>query len=78
MDRQIQETLAELEPRLDAGTSCCECCMFWWQGAPGVDPQRGQCRRYAPRAQLLASVIPGHVLWPETGPGDWCGEHKDP
>ena len=41
--------------------------------APGTDPakrqsERGQCRRYAPRASALTTV------WMETNGTDWCGE----
>lgn len=31
---------------------------------------RGQCRRYAPRASALTTI------WMETRPWDWCGEHE--
>lgn len=58
----------------------CMTCSFWTQtkiegpGVPGIpgSPALGECKRYAPRP----SVGTGHrhVLWPLTGPGEFCGE----
>lgn len=32
--------------------------------------ERGQCRRYAPRASALTTI------WMETKASDWCGEYE--
>ncbi len=51
--------------------SKCENCSFW---KPSEDKKSGQCHRYAPRAIL--SIKLDRVLWPATGPDDFCGDHK--
>jgi hypothetical protein len=63
----------------------CRGCRFWWPTAEGTgnEPHRersilGQCRRYAPPAQV--ADLPDHgrhyPSWPTTKRDDWCGEHQ--
>ena len=53
-------------------STCCENCRFWHSIAT-EDDDRGECRRYAPRA---GSSTPddSYVRWAETFDSDWCGE----
>ena len=52
----------------------CSQCRFWHQIST-EDNDRGECRRYAPRA---GSSEPGdnYVRWAETFDNDWCGEFE--
>lgn len=57
----------------------CATCRWWDATGQGVrvDPPRiGLCRKSAPlRLWEHVSPLNGYVLWPETWPTDWCGEH---
>lgn len=64
----------------------CETCRFWnpaWRfkrqaeaslsdatGSVAKRTDRGQCRRYAPRASALTTA------WMETRSWDWCGDYQ--
>ena len=62
---------------------CCQC--RFWQEVEGP-VHLGECRRWAPRgASLLRppatkdgaySLTALEGFWPQTKPGDWCGEVK--
>jgi hypothetical protein len=49
----------------------CSTCPFWYD--PNLANPQGDCRRRAPDV-----INPGTKAawgWPQTNPGDWCGEH---
>ena len=63
----------------------CRSCRFWWPlaEAAGKEADRqhailGQCRRYAPPAQI--TDLPDHgrhyPSWATSKRDDWCGEHQ--
>lgn len=54
----------------------CSNCRFWHSvtGPDLEDNERGECRRYAPRAGSSAGGDP-YVSWAETWGEDWCGEY---
>ena len=56
----------------------CQTCKFWKK--TGDTPLLGVCRKYAPRATAmdpLSGIENLDVIWPRTGPGDWCGEWEN-
>lgn len=55
----------------------CEWCRYW-RSILGKDGEyeRGECRRYAPRAGS-SPVDDPHVAWPETHYDDWCGDYDE-
>jgi hypothetical protein len=55
--------------------SCKTCLFFHKSGAVYA------CRRYPPRLMLWTPSEPGYgtirqSVWPNVGPGDFCGEHS--
>ena len=54
----------------------CETCPFY---NLYEDSTMGYCQRNAPTPQFVseAETTLGNNWWPETGPGDWCGEHPE-
>lgn len=56
----------------------CETCRWWYS----ADEPKGECRRYPPNPPQFRPNPNGHGLdwivasWPDTSPGDFCGEHK--
>ncbi len=65
----------------------CETCRFWevYHLDPDDDPQYepGECHRHPPtllqsdklrRTDGNGNIYIGKAWWPETMPGDWCGE----
>jgi hypothetical protein len=50
----------------------CKDCVFW-QALPkvGTTMERGECRRYAPRAKQSSLVV-----WPQTYAQEWCGDWR--
>ena len=55
----------------------CRLCGFWMRKESGP---YGSCRRYAPRAYVIAvkrdgeTRMEGETIFPETCNDDWCGE----
>ena len=51
--------------------SCSEC-KFW----DDRKNEFGECRRYAPKANVKSIGEDGGVLWPETHYDQWCGDFE--
>ena len=57
----------------------CDTCRYWTAETDrkGHPKDVGDCRRYPPQLLTAARGDAGHATFPQTGPDEWCGEHRD-